>query len=101
MGEAMAVNTMKDIINHGAECYGDQDAFRYKVRKEIRSKSYRQLKADCEAFSRGLESLGLLGKHIAVIGATSYFLGYGLFWHSQQRRRYCPSGCGASGRGPV
>ncbi len=69
----MAVNTMKDIINHGAECYGDQDAFRYKVRKEIRSKSYRQLKADCEAFSRGLESLGLLGKHIAVIGATSYF----------------------------
>ena len=69
----MAVNTMKDIINYSAERYQDQDAFRYKVKKEVRSRTYRQLKEDCEAFSRGLEGRGLLGKHIAVIGATSYF----------------------------
>ena len=31
----MEVNTMKDIINHGAECYGYQDAFRYKVRLSL------------------------------------------------------------------
>ena len=69
----MAMETMKDIIRYGAEQYGQQDAFRYKVKKEIHSKTYCQLKEDSEAFSRGLESLGMLGKHVAVIGATSYF----------------------------
>ena len=40
----MSVETMKDIINYAAEQYGDQDAFRYKVKKEIHGKTYRQLK---------------------------------------------------------
>ena len=48
----MSVETMKDIINYAAEQYGDQDAFRYKVKKEIHGKTYRQLKEDTESFSR-------------------------------------------------
>ena len=68
----MSVETMKDIINYAAEQYGDQDAFRYKVKKEIHGKTYRQLKEDTESFSRSLDKLGLLGKHVAVVGATSY-----------------------------
>ena len=47
--------------------------WRYKVGKNvIESKSYAQLKEDSESFSRVLESLGEQGKHISVIGATSY-----------------------------
>ena len=68
----MPVETMKDIMNYAAGRYGDQDAFRYKVKKEIHAKTYRQLKEDTEGFSRSLMKLGLLGKHVAVVGAASY-----------------------------
>ena len=57
----MAVQTMKDIIDYGAETYGSQAAFRYKVRKEIVEKTYLDVKRDSEAFGRALDKLGLLG----------------------------------------
>lgn len=63
---------LKELINDVANLYGTQDAYRFKKKKEIVSKSYNNLKSDSMAFSRVLEKLGLLGKHIAVIGATSY-----------------------------
>lgn len=66
------LQTMKDIIDYAANAYQDQTAFQYKVKKEVVSKSYNQLKKDCEAVSRSLESMGMLGKHVAVIGPTSY-----------------------------
>lgn len=34
----MSVETMKDIINYAAEQYGDQDAFRYKVKRKFTEK---------------------------------------------------------------
>lgn len=63
---------LKELINDTASMYGAQDAYRYKVKKEIVAKTYNDLKADTMAFSRMLESKGLLGKHIAVMGASSY-----------------------------
>ena len=63
---------LKELINDTASLYSTQDAYRYKVKKEIISKTYNDLKADTMAFSRILESKGLLGKHIAVVGASSY-----------------------------
>ena len=63
---------LKELINDTASLYSTQDAYRYKVKKEIISKTYNDLKADTMAFSRMLESKGLLGKHIAVVGASSY-----------------------------
>lgn len=63
---------LKELVNDVANLYGTQDAYRFKKKKEIVSKSYNDLKSDSMAFSRVLEKLGLLGKHIAVIGATSY-----------------------------
>lgn len=63
---------LKELINDTVSMYGTQDAYRYKVKKEIVSKTYNDLKADSMAFSRVLEKYDLLGKHIAVIGATSY-----------------------------
>lgn len=63
---------MKDIIDHAAATYQDQPAIRYKVQKEIREKTYQELKKDSEAFSRVLEYFSILGEHVAVIGPTSY-----------------------------
>ena len=63
---------LKELLNDAAAMYSTQDAYRFKIKKEIVSKTYNNLKADTMAFSRVLEKLGLLGKHIAVIGASSY-----------------------------
>lgn len=63
---------LKELLNDVASLYGTQDAYRYKVKKEIVSKTYNDLKSDSMSFSRVLEKYDLLGKHIAVIGATSY-----------------------------
>ncbi len=65
-------STLNDIIRHGAEAYGEQTAFRYKVKKEIIDKSYNEVNLDSMAVSRAVEALGMKGKHIAVIGTTSY-----------------------------
>lgn len=68
----MQCETMKDIINYAAEKYGDNAAFRYKVGKNVEEKSYNDLKRDTNAFSAALNRLGMIGKHAAVVGATSY-----------------------------
>lgn len=68
----MKMETMKDIIRYAADTYGENPAIRYKVRKEVVSKTYQDLKKDSESFSRVLESLEMQGKHVAVIGPTTY-----------------------------
>ncbi len=69
----MDCKTIRDIVVYASETYGDEEAFRYKAGKnEIETKSYRQLRADSESFSRVLEALGEKGSHIAVTGMTSY-----------------------------
>lgn len=68
----MPVETLRDIIRHGAEAYGDQTAFRYKVKKDIVDKSYRDLNRDSMAVSRMVEAMGMKEKHIALIGTTTY-----------------------------
>lgn len=69
----MDCKTIRDIVVYAAEKFKDEDAFRYKVGKDtIETKSYNQLRADSESFSRVLESLGETGNHIAVTGMTSY-----------------------------
>lgn len=68
----MEVNTLQDIIRHGVHYFGTQAAFRYKEKKEITEKSYLELDQDSMAAARMIESLGIKGKHIALIGPTSY-----------------------------
>lgn len=63
---------MRDIIRHGAEAYGSQTAFRYKVKKEIVDRTYLDVDRDSMAVSRMVESMGMEGKHIALIGTTTY-----------------------------
>lgn len=69
----MVCNTIREIIVYGEQTFGDEDAVRYKVKKdEIEAKSYRQLKQDSESFSCVLKALGEQGNHIALTGMTSY-----------------------------
>ncbi|MCH5184906.1 MAG: AMP-binding protein [Oscillospiraceae bacterium] len=66
------METIKDILNYAAEQYGKNPAFRYKRGDEIAEKTYDDLKHDTEAFSAALGARGFLGRHTAIIGATSY-----------------------------
>ena len=68
----MPVETLRDIIRHGAEAYGAEAAFRYKVKKEIVDRSYQDVNRDSMSVSRMVESMGMGGKHIALIGTTTY-----------------------------
>lgn len=69
----MVCNTIREIVVHAAEQFGDQDAIRYKVKKDVvESKTYTQLKSDSEKFSNVLAGLGEKGNHIALTGMTSY-----------------------------
>lgn len=74
----MVPQTLKGIVRYAAEQYGTQAAYRYKVNKEIEERTYEDLNRDSMAASRMVESLGMQGKHVALIGATSYswIIGY-------------------------
>lgn len=74
-------HTIRELLVAAEQNFGAQDAFRYKVKdnggggkKEVKveAKTYTQFKNDTECFSAVLASLGEQGKHIAVIGPTSY-----------------------------
>lgn len=73
-------STIRELLAAAEQDFGAQDAFRYKVKdsgngkKEVRieAKTYTQLKEDSECFSAVLAELGQQGKHIAIVGPTSY-----------------------------
>ncbi len=74
-------STIYELLVKAEEAYGTQDAVRYKVREagqggkketKVEAKTYTQLRRDSEHFSAALEKLGEQGKHIALVGATSY-----------------------------
>lgn len=74
-------STIYELLVKAEEAYGTQDAIRYKVKSagdggkketNVEARTYTQLRQDSERFSAALEKLGERGKHIALIGATSY-----------------------------
>lgn len=74
-------STIRELLVAAQQEFGAQDAFRYKVKssdgsgkKEVKveSKTYTQLKSDSECFSAALAALGEQGRHIAIVGPTSY-----------------------------
>lgn len=68
----MEVHTLQDVIRYSAAAYADQAAYRYKVKKEIVDKTYEQLGKDSMSISRMVEKLGMKGRHVALIGTTTY-----------------------------
>lgn len=74
-------STIYELLVKAQEAYGSQDAIRYKVKEageggkketKVAARTYTQLRQDSEHFSAALKDLGEQGKHIALIGATSY-----------------------------
>lgn len=68
----MALNTIRDIIVQSNEKFSDMVAFKYYEKKDILEKTYSDVKKDSETVSRILNKFDLLGKHIAIIGTSSY-----------------------------
>ena len=68
----MSMITIKDIINQCTTDFADMTAFKYIEGKDICEKTYSQLRSDSESVSRILDKFGLVGKHIAIIGMSSY-----------------------------
>lgn len=68
----MAVQTLRELLVRAADTYGEGDAFRYKEKKNIVTRSYLDLKRDSEAFSSMLAKKGMEGTHVAIVGSTSY-----------------------------
>lgn len=68
----MEIQTLQDVIRHSVAAYSEQAAYRYKVKKEVVDKTYRELGEDSMAVSRMVERLGMKGKHIAILGSTTY-----------------------------
>ena len=68
----MAIQTLRELVQYGAKEHGDLPAYRYKVKKEVEEKTYQDANRDAMAMSRAIEVLGIKGKHVAIIGATSY-----------------------------
>lgn len=68
----MDIQTLQDVVNHSVAAYGEQAAYRYKVKKEVVDKTYQDVGNDSMAVSRMLDSFGMTGKHVAIIGTTTY-----------------------------
>ena len=68
----MAVETLRDVIRHAKDSYGNQAAYRYKVKKDVEEKTFCDLDRDSMSVSRMVEALGMKGKHTAVLGTTTY-----------------------------
>lgn len=68
----MDIQTLQDVVNYSVTAYGEQAAYRYKVKKEVVDKTYQDVGKDSMAVSRMLDSFGMTGKHVAIIGTTTY-----------------------------
>ncbi len=68
----MEVNNLRNIVKHSAVNYGDMVAYRYKVKKDIEDKTFNDVNRDSMAVSRMIESFEMKGRHIALLGVTSY-----------------------------
>ena len=68
------MNSLKELVNQGAELFGDRPAFLAKEKKggEYFEITFKQFKEDVDALGTKLMELGLEGKKIAVMGNNCY-----------------------------
>ncbi len=65
-------NTINEILTDSAQKYGDMTAIRYLRKREINDRSYTKLYEDVKKTILLLYRYNLVGKHVAVLGASSY-----------------------------
>lgn len=66
------IKDLKQLIEYGAENYGEKEAFRFERKKEMVSVNYAELKADIDALGTYFYSIGLKDSKIVVYGENSY-----------------------------
>ena len=64
--------TFRDLIGGSAELYGDLCAFTFREGDGIREITYSEAYGDVRAFAAYLNSLGLSGKKVGVMGKNGY-----------------------------
>lgn len=64
--------TMRELIEHGRDVYGDRTAFVVQAAGEPAEITYADVYADAQAMATYLLSLGLSGKKIGLIGKNCY-----------------------------
>ena len=68
----MEVKTLKDLVNHAAEKFGEEVWVREYKKKDFVEHSYKQFKDDCDKVGAWLEDKFPDRVHVAVTGLTSY-----------------------------
>ena len=63
---------LQDFVKEIAENYGDRDVYRFIENGEIVSKSFRTFEHDINSVASWFVNKNYKGKHIAIIGASSY-----------------------------
>ena len=66
------VLTFRDLIGGSAELYGDLCAFTFREEDGVREVTYGEAYSDVRAFAAYLNSLGLNGKKVGVMGKNGY-----------------------------
>lgn len=67
----MIVN-LQEYVNEIEKAYGSRDAYRYIVNDSVVSKTFRDFKKDIYAVASWFVNKGMQGKHVAIIGSSSY-----------------------------
>lgn len=67
-----SIKDLRELVDYAASRHGARDAYRYMENRVIASKSFLDLQKDTRAFGRALKALGMEGKHVALVGPTSY-----------------------------
>lgn len=63
---------LQEFIKEIAKVYGDRDAYRYIVEGTVVKKTFKDFQRDVNAIASWFVSKGIVGKHIAIIGSSSY-----------------------------
>ena len=63
---------LQEFVKEIAKAYGDRDAYRYIVEDTVVSKTFKEFERDINAVASWLVKKGWQGKHIAIIGSSSY-----------------------------
>ena len=66
------VLTFRDLIGGSAELYGDLCAFTFREGNGVREITYNEAYSDIRAFAAYLNSLGLNGKKVGIMGKNGY-----------------------------
>ncbi len=64
------ITDLRDLVISNAKKFGDQPLYHYKENKEVVTFSHNQQLEQMNALGTAFHKLGLMGKHIAVIGET-------------------------------